>query len=186
MRIGPNEVHIRSVEAFKALSRTKANKDPDYYDIGLGDALNLMREGPEHSRRRTRLTTMIGDSIAGFEQRSKAKLSQFCDIIDDLCRDDKPVNLSDVTRSLTYDLMSAFFYGEDDNLLGAEDQGYSVHILTRSLFRYWDFIRFIPVLARFKDLIPKSISYAFAPVLKYEHVSLLVVDAGTSSKSSPC
>lgn len=133
-----------------------------------------MRDGPDHLRRRGWLIKIIGDQLDAVDQLSKKKVSQLCDVIERLGEGGKAVNLSDMMRSVAYDLATAVYFGEQDNLLGSDDQGRRVHLMTCSLFRYWDFIRFMPVLTRFQGLIPKSISHAIAPILGFEEVMRLL------------
>jgi hypothetical protein len=172
IRIGPNKVHVKHGKAHGTLDKhNNVLEDRSYYNVGLDSATGLIPDGKIHRHRRSHMITLLSAKLEShLDTVIRRTSSQLTARAREHAVSNQPLNLLDAYRSLGHDIMSALFFGNDDNCLSSPNFAHELHQMCRGLFCFLSVVRQFPFLPSALKLLPHHAVRKFVPVLRYNRV----------------
>jgi hypothetical protein len=177
VRIGPSEVHI--ADAFFHSNFEKnyrgVRKDPWIYNVGLNGATGVLVEERRHRNHRAALGSAFNEKFAKeiphlITMYVKQLMEQLIHRTKASSKEQGLVNISDVFRSLSRDVISSIFVGEREGLLNRPDLGHSALETYRGLFQCAAWHRQFHFLGPLVKSLPLWIVTHILPHLRSERV----------------
>ncbi|QDS68003.1 hypothetical protein FKW77_009364 [Venturia effusa] len=167
IRVNPNKVHIYDAQFHVSFGQSQSvRKDSWYYNPGLPGATVLSDNSVVHKTQKKRLVTALAKRTKeDFPRVIQLHTNRLALRLMAQCEQDCDMNLLDVVRSLSYDIVMSLFLGDHESLLAKPDFGHLTLRQFRGIFRLSSFVRHFPKLTSFLLFItPRTISRALFPV----------------------
>ncbi|KAH7913197.1 cytochrome P450 [Hygrophoropsis aurantiaca] len=136
VRIGPNELSLRTVDAIQPLMGTTGLPKGPHWDGRMAEqtsirALISVRDPVEHMRRRKPWNRAFSSAaLKGYEEILSKRAQQFVTALE---QQDLPVNLAQWINHFTFDFMSDMAFGGGSEMLRDGDKDDTWHLLESGL-----------------------------------------------------
>ncbi|KAG0705711.1 cytochrome P450 [Suillus ampliporus] len=136
VRIGPNELSMRDVNAVAPLMGINGLPKGPHWDGRMAEQTNIralisVRDAVEHTRRRKPWNRAFScAALKGYEEILGKRVQQFVTILE---QQTKPVNLAECISHFTFDFMSDMAFGGGSEMLRDGDKDNTWHLLESGL-----------------------------------------------------
>lgn len=182
VRTGPNEISVHDSEAIASFDRTlrHSSKDPWNCNVGIPKGTALLTDPKEHRSHHVAVSRYIQIfSKSSLLPLLQDRLDEVCQALRSAADQRRDINLSQLIRSFSYDLVGTFVLGagHQNRYMEQHDFGEAKLRKFRGIFRLIELVKHFPILRSrlLLHILPNTIAQRVVPLEMYRRVRIGII-----------